>query len=66
MNENPCLNQDNYVLLEHDRPIKLKDTLNDRSEAVILLWIIFVFMFCVCHAFCMSSFQSCVHHLGKS
>ena len=38
----------------------------DRSKAVLLLWIIYVFLSCVCYAFvCVCLFVPCGHLLGK-
>ena len=38
----------------------------DRSKAVLLLWIIYVFLSCVCYAFmCVYAFMPCGHLLGK-
>ena len=38
----------------------------DRSKAVLLLWIFYVFLPCVCYAFvCVCLFVPCGHLLGK-
>ena len=38
----------------------------DRSKAVLLLWIFYVFLSCVCYAFlCVCLFVPCGHLLGK-
>ena len=39
----------------------------DHSKAVLLLWIIYVFLSCVCYAFvCVCLFVPCGHLQGKS
>ena len=39
---------------------------HDHSKAVPLLWILFVILFCVCHAVIVCSWQPCGHLLGKA